>query len=124
MADPKIGDLRWQVTLARRGHVVDAYDLTKSQPNTVFSDQRKVSANIVPVGTAAYLAGQQLEIGAVTHRITIRWQPQMVTADVVLRDTLQPDGTTRQDVYRVHRQESWQGRQRFLILDVELETTP
>lgn len=123
MPEPRIGDLRWRVTLARRTHVVDPNDFGAVMPQELYTDQRDVQADIRPVGTAAYLAGQQLEIGAITHRITLRWQPTLTEQHVVLRRLIQPDGTPRTEVYRIHRVEAWAGRQRFSIIDAEIERT-
>jgi hypothetical protein len=118
----RIGDLRYQVTVATRGHSTDPNDLNITDLETNLTKKQVVYANIIPVGTQSYLLGQQLVIGSVTHRITIRWRPTLTNQDVVLHKTIQPNGITRVDTYKIHRMGSWEGRQRFLILDCELET--
>lgn len=92
-------------------------------PQTNIADGIEVWADIAPVGTQSWLAGQQSEASAVTHRITIRWRPFVDRHHVVLRTVRLPDGSVRYETYRIHRSGEWQGRHRFLILDAELERT-
>ncbi|NOG69807.1 head-tail adaptor protein [Roseicella sp. DB1501] len=116
--NPKIGDLRWQVDLATRQHT-NGYD--DNGLDVRYLDRRTVRAAIEPLGTAAYLAGQQIDLGRITHRVTVRWQPDLSIYTCILRETILPDGTTREDVYRVHRVAEVAGRTRFAVLDCELE---
>lgn len=109
------------MTLARREDVPD-FDNDVAEPRSRLMAPVDVWADIAPVGTQSWLAGQQTEASAVTHRITIRWRPFADRYHVVLRTINLPDGSARRETYRIHRSGERQGRHRFLILDAELES--
>lgn len=117
----RIGELRHPVYLARRTQMV-SQDLSDPTLIDVLSDRKLVYAKITPVGTQVFLAGIQTEVNRITHRIVIRWQPTLDNYHVILRTTTIGDGTRREDVFRIQRMEQWEGRNRFLIIEAELET--
>ncbi|MDO9711971.1 phage head completion protein, partial [Paracraurococcus lichenis] len=82
--DIRIGDLRYEVTLARRHHS-PAPDINDPKMVTSFTDRQSIRANIVPTGTMTYLNSIQTEINAITHRITIRWRAGIESQHVILR---------------------------------------
>ncbi|MCO6414811.1 head-tail adaptor protein [Siccirubricoccus sp. KC 17139] len=79
------------------------------------------NASIKPVGTMAYIQGQQIDVNSITHRIIVRWRDGLDQFYVIRRDIPLPDGSTRQELYRIHRVSEMDGRRRFLTIDAELE---
>lgn len=116
--DITIGDLRYLVTLASRQQVADpaGTSIIESFINTM-----DVFASVMPLGLQTFMAGEQLETPGPTHRIIFRWQDSLDMFDVILRQITRPDGSERQELYRIRRITEWQGRQRFSVADCELE---
>lgn len=111
-----IGAMRWQVTLATRNQTPDpTTGITEAFINPIV-----VYAEIRPIGLQTYIAGEQIDM-PITHRITTRWQDGLDMFDVALREIERPDGTRRQEIFRIRRVGEFQGRQRFTLLDCELE---
>lgn len=114
-----IGQLRFQVTLATRQEIPD--------PNgtgilETFVNQTTVWADISPIGLQTWVASEQIS-SPITHRITLRWHDNLTMFDCVLRTITRPnDQTTRQELYRIRRVAEFEGRQRFSLLDCELES--
>jgi head-tail adaptor len=111
-----IGSLRFLVTLATRTQAPD----TGTGIAETYTNQQLAYADITPISLQTYIAGTQIDI-PYTHRITLRWTDELDLFDVVLRTLTRPDGTTRQEVYRVRRMAEVEGRQRFIVIDAELE---
>lgn len=111
-----IGQLRFLVTLASR---VQAPDDTTGITET-FGNRMDVYADVTPIGLQTYIAGQQIDT-PYSHRIVIRWIDDLDLFDVVLRTITRADGTDRQELYRIRRMAEWEGRQRFVVIDAELE---
>jgi head-tail adaptor len=119
MADSQaasIGAMRWQIILATRNQTPDPFTgITEAFINPI-----QVYAEIRPIGLQTYIGSEQIDT-PITHRIIMRWQDGLDMFDVALREIERPDGTRRQEIFRIRRVGEWQGRQRFSVLDVELE---
>lgn len=117
-ANPAISDLKWWVTIAQRGQAPD--------PNSTgiietFRDVVEVHANIQPVPDgAAFYAGMQVDMN-VTDIVTIRFIDWLDTTHVVFRRDVRPDGSVREEMFRIRRVREIEGRKRFLALSCELE---
>ena len=61
-----------------------------------------VRASVVPIGAATFVGAEQTD-SPITHRIIIRWLDWLDMQNVVLRDTLRRDNTTRTEVYRIRK---------------------
>lgn len=120
--DIRIGQLRYRVKLMQVSAVPSP---TSPNQEDTFLEIATVYADVVPVGTQTWLAGQiagtqyQTEFDAITHRITIRYHPGLDRFSYVSRERIRPDGVPTIERYRVHRTERWEGRDRFLIIDAE-----
>jgi hypothetical protein len=112
----KVGDLRYRVIIANS---VNEPSTTGTGTVQTYSTQSTVYANIEPIGTTTYLNSVNTEY-SVTHRITIRHDPTLGIFWFILHDTILPDQTVRRDTYQVRRQQSWQGRHRFLLIDAQI----
>jgi head-tail adaptor len=111
-----IGDLRYVVTLANRVQTPDAATgITETYINRV-----QTYASISPLGLMTFIGSEQIDT-PITHRIVFRWIDSLDLFDVVLRQVSRLDGTLRQEIYRVRRITDWEGRQRFTVIDAELE---
>lgn len=115
--NPPIGTLRWPVIIAQRGQAPD--------PNSTgiietFNDVLEVHADIQPIGGVTYYAGMQVDV-TITHTVTIRFIDWLDTTHVVFRRRTRPDGSVREEMYRIRRIREIEGRLRFMDLDCELE---
>jgi hypothetical protein len=114
-----IGDLRWPVYLATRQQVAQA---NSTGIDEFLQSQTQVYASIEPIGLMAWIAGEQLDTPGPTHRLTIRFSDNLDMFDVVIRQLVRDDGSDRTETFRIRRTAEVQGRQRFSILDCELES--
>jgi hypothetical protein len=113
-----IGELRWKVVIAKRADTpTGTYNIDEE-----ITPLAEVYAEIKPVSLQVFVGAQQIEFG-ITHRITFRWQPffELGLFQVILRDIILPDGTTRKEIYQIRRVEEWQGRHRWVIAETELQ---
>lgn len=115
--DLEIGDRRWLVTLARR---TESNDIG---PGLV-SDYEYIAdvwADIQPIGALTYYESIQTDV-PITHRIFIRWRPDMRLFDCVIRKTTDPFGNSLREIFMIKRSNDWKGRKRFLQIEARLET--
>jgi hypothetical protein len=113
---PSIGALRWQVTLATRQQTPDS----TTGISETFINPLQVYADITPIGLQAWIGSEQIG-SPVTHRCVIRYIDGLDMFDTVLRTLQRPDGSEKQELFRIRKIAEWQGRFRFLIMDIELE---
>ena len=96
-----IGELRWQVTLAMRPlrPTFGQAGITET-----IVEIATVHAAIQPLGLQAFIGSEQTET-PITHMVYIRWQPfqSLDMFNVILRDIILPDGSQRQETYRIRR---------------------
>lgn len=124
MAVPRIGDLRHRIDITRETEEPDN-DVGSVKTYALLA---RVDAEITPVGTTLWQAGQvagttyQDERFKITHRFTIRYRHGLHIADYIFHATTQPDGTIITSKYRILRSAPWQGRNRFLIIEAELQS--
>lgn len=114
--DIQIGDLRWPVVLCDR--------LQSPDPDSTgliddFSNPRLVHADIRPVGTTVYLDGVGLEF-SISHRITIRNDPNLGLFSFIFRDVILPNGSVRRETFQVRRIAPVEGRHRFLLIEAQI----
>lgn len=113
-----VGELNAHVTLAKRKEYPDDY----TSITEVIEPIAEVWAKVTPVGAQTYQNGVQTDT-PFTHRIIIRWRPN---ADVEMFNVIQrkrdiPNYGPRNELYRIHRVEPWEGDIRYLILECEEE---
>jgi Phage head-tail joining protein len=111
-----IGSLKWPVTLYRRDQA-PADDLALQE---VLVPIARTRADVQPAFASTFYQSTQVD-APVTHIINIRWQPYLVTADVVVRSAPLLDGTYRTELFRVRRSKELAGRKRFIQMECELE---
>jgi head-tail adaptor len=112
-----VGDLRWLVTLASRQENPDpnGTGVIETYVNPV-----QVYASIKPLGLQTYIGAEQIDT-PLTHRVIIRWFDNLDMFDVVIRNIIRNDGSVRQELFRIRRVSEFEGRQRFVIFECELE---
>lgn len=114
-----IGELRYRVTLGLRGEQQDP-----ASTGLLESYQRigEVNASITPTSAEMFIGSEQVGT-PITHRIVFRWTgyEQSQFFDVIVRQLDLPNDTTRAEIFRVRRIQEFDGRQRFVVADVELE---
>ncbi len=118
MADltPRIGELRWPVTIAKRVQAAaGTATISESLTNLL-----AVHASIKSLGPMTFLAGEQTD-RPVTHRIYIRWIDWLDLTHVIVRQTIRLDLTVRLEVFRLRKIGEVDGRKRFLELLAEQE---
>lgn len=86
----------------------------------VLVNVRRVKARVRPVGTMTFLTGVQLG-DEITHKIVLRWRDDIDLEDVIFRPYTLPDGSQKQDTYKIRRWADKEGNHRWLELDVVLE---
>jgi hypothetical protein len=118
-APATLGELRWRVTLASRDETPDPNSTTLIENYNPIDD---VWAKITPTVALKFIGGEQIE-SPVSHQIIIRWQSftNVQAFNVVARLINQPDGTQRQEVFRVRDVEEFEGRHRWIVMSCELE---
>ena len=119
----RIGQLRWPVTVARRRQNFDPPGGIGIWEDWV--EVQEVRAEVMPIAAVTFYGQTQTDM-PVTHRITTRWLDYLDNTYIVARETLRPDGSTRQELFRIRRVKELNGRKQFSSLDCELEevTTP
>jgi len=101
----RVGQLRHQVTLAKRQDVPDVF----TGLSATFSGAQVVWAAILPVSGGTWIGSQQ--VGAqVTHRIVVRYLPD-ITSDHEITC-----GARR---FRIRRVSDWEERGRWTLMDCE-----
>lgn len=114
------GKRRWVCLLSTR-QIIPPLDPTDSLPDqTLLTNTRQVYANILPVGSAAYINGVQTSFDY-THRIIIRWCADMDLFSIITRNMTMPNGSTVVETFKILRYMENDGRKRFLILETVLE---
>ncbi len=113
-----IGELRWPVYLCTRQQVAQ---IDSTGIDEFVQNQIAIYASIEPIGLQTFIAGQQIDT-PITHRLTVRWIDNVDMFDVIIRQLMRDDGTIRMETFRIRRTAEVQGRQRFLVLDCELES--
>jgi len=111
-----IGSLRWLVTLYRRDQA-PADDLALEEDLVPIAT---VHADIQPTYASTFYQSTQVDT-PITHMINIRWQNYPPTINVIIRSTMQGDGSQRSEKFRVRRTKEVAGRKRFLQMECELE---
>lgn len=115
-ANPAIGELRWPVVIVRRDQIpVDEGEIAELNVSAIHA-----RAKIEPVYAATYYGSAQVDT-PVTHMIWLRWLDNLDTTHAVIRTMRRKDGTARFEVFRVRRVKELEGRQRFLMIEAELE---
>lgn len=115
----RIGRLRWPVTLYQRKQVVTpgGPGITETRLN-----ETPLHADIQPVGPMTFYGAINADPEQkVTHRITLRWTDLLDFTNAIERVMIRPDGTQRVDTFRVRRILEVEGRQRFVMIEAELE---
>ena len=114
---PRIGQLRWPVTIARR-----AQDADPDSTGIVESwrDVLDVRADIQPIDAMTFYAGTQVDTPT-THRVIIRFLDWLDTTHAIIRRTYRPDNTVREELFRIRRVRELEGRKRFCELECEQE---
>lgn len=112
-----IGNRRWRVWLSRR---TDTNDLNSANLTQKYETIAQVWASIVPVSTMTFYETTQTD-QAITHRMFMRWRTDMRLFDYVLRNGVDPNGKPISEVFQIRRSSDWQGRKRFLMIDLRLE---
>ncbi len=113
----RIGALRWPVAIARRDQTPNLAGAGVTDTLVVLHN---VFADIQPVGAMTYYAGVQTDT-PITHRVVIRHLDGLDTRHVITRELSRRDGTTRVETFRIRRMNWFNGDDRFLSLEVELE---
>lgn len=108
-----IGSLRYYCQLATR-------TTTPGIPTDIITNEAEIWCSIIPLGTQQYIDGINVN-WEVTHRIFFRWLPSVDMYNVILRETIMPDDTIRQDIFRIMRQTEWNGINRFWMAECVLE---
>src|ERR1700727_989379 len=114
-----IGELRWPVKLALRNEAPTFDQTGITETITTIAD---VYASIEPMGLQTFLNSEQLD-SPITHIVYIRWQPfdSLQMFNIILRTIFLPDNSTRTETFRIRRVQEWEGRHRYIRMDVELE---
>lgn len=68
-----------------------------------------------------FLTGQQTD-RPITHRVMIRWLDWLDERYVIIRRSLRPDQSARDEVFRIRKIGEVEGRKRFMELLVEQES--
>lgn len=105
---PEAGELDKRVRFRRVRHLPIANGGLEAEHPTSFDRWAK----IVPVGTAAYLAGMQTDT-KITHRILVRYLEGVESDFEIVRGA---------SVYRVQRSSPLKGGRDFTVFEVELLT--
>ena len=103
--EPAAGELNRRITLRLRTDL-PAADFGVSP---VFTEQKKRWASIVPVGSAVYAAGIQID-AKVTHRITLYYLAGLSEAHEVVHGS---------KLYRIQRVTDLNGAHQCSVLEVE-----
>lgn len=111
-----VGTLRWPVVIAQRTQAPS----TAGGITEALTDVMDVYADIHPTGALTFYSGVQVDT-PITHRITIRWLDWIDTTHVIFRRTTRPDGSVRQETFRIRRIMEIDGRKRFCSLECEQE---
>ncbi|MFC0407922.1 phage head completion protein [Roseomonas elaeocarpi] len=113
-----IGELRWPVRVYRRDQVPgpgsDMGILETLEP--LFACMAKIE----PARPMTFYGSAQIET-PVTHMIWIRYHWGLDTTHAILRTLQGPDRAVRHEVFRVRRILEMGGRQRFLMIEAEME---
>jgi hypothetical protein len=96
---PLIGELRWPVTVAWRKQ--DPSN-TSSGINDGLQNEVQAWASIEATRPLTYYAGAQVDTPA-THIMRLRWMDWLDTTHVIIREMRRPDGTVRQETFRIRR---------------------
>lgn len=115
--DLPIGNRRWLVSLARR---VEANEDAGPGLTATYEYIADVWADVQPVGSITYYESIQTD-QPITHRIFIRWRPDIRLFDCVIRNTTDPFGNSLREIYMIKRSSDWKGRKRFLAIEARLE---
>lgn len=105
LREPSAGELNRRITIRLRSD----QPAPDNGIDSVFTDEKRRWASIVPVGAAAYSASVQLE-AKVTHRITLRFLDGIKDDHEVVHGS---------KIYRVRRVADLNGTHRFTVLEVE-----
>jgi hypothetical protein len=104
--------------------VADFISLTIDNKAVLF-DKKEVKKVVRQAGIILKkpaLNGVQADIGNFTHRIVIRYRPDIHLFKEVIRQRERIDGTINIEIFRIHSVTEWEGQQIWLVLDVELLT--
>lgn len=121
MANPdprrvEIGSLRWPVTIAKRIQAAaGASTITET-----LTDIITVRADVQPLGPMTFIAAQQTD-RPLTHKIRIRWLDWLDLTHIIIRRTIRPDLTTREEIFRIRKIGEIDGRKRFCEILAEME---
>lgn len=115
-----IADLRWHCTLARRRETADPMSPGMLENYTKIID---VWCCIRPKESIEILNTEVITT-PVSHEIIFRWLPFEATGyfDTIIRFHQLPGGDNRQEIFRIRKAQEFEGRQRFIIADAELES--
>jgi head-tail adaptor len=116
-SQPRVGALRWKVSVARRNQSFDAAGTGIIETWVAI---QQVHADIQSVGSLTFYGAAQTDT-PITHRITFRWLDYLDQSHAILRVTRLPNGVLREEVFRVRRVMEAEGRKRFSVLECELE---
>lgn len=96
-----IGRLRWPVRLYLRQQLPDTASSGIIETPT---EIQRLHADIQPMRAMTFYAGANANgPDAPTHTIETRWNDQVDTRHAFVRRTTRPDGTPRDEVFRVRR---------------------
>lgn len=113
------GDMRWYVTLAKRQSIPNPQTSGEIEVIMPFAE---VYCEITPMGNQTYLNGEQTDT-PVTHEFVMRWgnYPELDMFSVIIRQMIMPDGSPRNELFRVRKIGNDDGRFRYIRLEIELE---
>ena len=105
LREPSAGELNRRITIRLRSD----QPAPDNGIDSVFTDEKRRWASIVPVGSATYSASVQLD-AKITHRITLRFLAGITDDHEVVHGSR---------LYRVRRVADLNGTHRFTVLEVE-----
>jgi head-tail adaptor len=117
--NPIIGRMRWKCSIATRS--VKPLNANSQVQTDQYTNIRLVYADIQPVSTFTFFNSKQID-NEITHKFYIRYQDVISMFDVILRNTINPDGTSVQELFHIKRIAPIDGRKRFMVLDCVQET--
>jgi hypothetical protein len=88
-----------------------------------YIDQQPTYAQIMSVGSVAFLLGQSTEIGQITHKAVMRWTDfnNVTMFSFLLRDRLAPDQSRFQQIFKIHRVLESDGLEWWIEVELELQ---
>ena len=116
----KLGDFRWNITLATRQSVPAEGGGFIDQ---IGNQRNDVPAAIEPIAGTRFFKAHQVFNDA-THEVTIRYEDAVEMFDIIIRYSVEPDGREVQEIFHVKEMIDMDGRKQFLKIQCTLEQRP